>query len=526
MVKIPDRFLGFSFSVGDILIEVNKDFKILNADGAISEIGLKQDQLSKLSFIDLLDDNEKEQFKIISSPLKASNRIGPIRFRVGTPNHSKKNFAIFIGKLPDDNERLFLVLTSSYRLGALTDSPLGHKKAMIKKENFLEKVESILTENLEQEKKLYLTLLETVNKINPDAENVHELENLINKYSTGGNTAGKLNDGRFAFVHSKEPDGMPTDKLIYELINSTGIDLKSTTIDANENFLSDQDGVRALIFSLQQFADNNDGFDIETLSEGFGEIVESTAHKVQHLRTILAKGDFTLVYQPIVTLNDRKVHHSEALIRFNDPQLHNRQFETICFAEEIGLIQDFDKATFNRAVEKINQIKKNDTPPKIAVNMSGRSLSNQAFLDELKTRLKDHIHLKEYIALEITESAEITNLDALSKVISEVRGMGFKIYLDDFGAGAAGFRYLRELVVDGVKIDGDYVRDALVNTKTRTFLRSIVMLCNDLGIETIAEWVETEEQAEFLKSLGVTYAQGYLFGRPNAGIKVQSTLVE
>ena len=519
MGKIPDRFLGFAFSVGDILIEVDNEFKILNADGAISEISLNLADIKEMSFPDLLADDEKEQFKNISSALKSSNRIGPIHFKVGKPDTVKKNFALFLGKLPHDENRLFIVLMSSYRLGAPATIKSDNQNNGDEVENFLEKVENILVENKDQDKNLNITLLETPDNQNLSKEDQNELSGLLNKYSTGGNTAGKLGDNRYAVIHSKEPDGLATENLIRELTKATGLDLKSTTIDADQNILSEEDGVRALIFSLQQFAEGNDGFDVESLANGYDEIVENTANKVKHLRDILKNGDFTLVYQPIVTLKDKKVHHSEALIRFNDPKLHNLQFETICFAEKVGLIQEFDKATFKRAVEKIEQIKKTGTPPKLAVNMSGRSLSNKGFLDDLKVRLKDHIHLKDYISLEITESAEITDLKQLAEVINEIREMGFNVYLDDFGAGAAGFKYLRELEVDGVKIDGEYVRDALVNSKIRAFLRSIVMLCNDLNIETIAEWVETEEQAELLISLGVTYAQGYLYGKPTVGIK-------
>ena len=422
-----------------------------------------------------------------------------------------------MSKLADDKNRIFIVLVAAFRLGRNSDM----QNDMLDDETsqtLIGKIEDILLENKDQQKKLNITLMETEDGALQNQEQT-ELIQLLNKYSTGGNTAGKLGDNLFAVVHAQEPDGLETKDLIRELTKSTGIALNSTTIDADSSVLSEEDGIRALIFSLQQFADDSEGFNVESLAKGYDEIVENTTAKVKHLRHILDEGDFSLVYQPIVSLKTNNVHHSEALIRFNDPELHNLQFETICFAEKIGLIQEFDRATFKRAVEKIDQMKKHGSPTKLAVNMSGRSLSQKGFLEDLKIRLKEHQHLNKFISLEITESAEITNLERLSAVIDEIRALGFRVYLDDFGALATGFRYLRELTVDGVKIDGEYVRDALVDKKIRAFLRSIVMLCNDLSIETIAEWVETEEQAELLKSLGVTYAQGYLYGRPNTGIK-------
>ncbi|MEZ5756903.1 MAG: EAL domain-containing protein [Emcibacteraceae bacterium] len=523
MAKIPDRFLGFSFSVGDILIELNKEFRIVNADGAISEIGLGTSEVKSTLFPDLLEASERKTFKQISSLIKGTNRIGPVNFYVGKKEKFRKNYSIFFGKLPDDETRMFLVLMSAYRLGHKTESNPDSNDIKEEKDIFLKKVENILSDNKNQDAHLNITLLETEGNQKIEGERIAQLGSLLNKYSTGGQSAGQLSDNRFAVIHTKEPDGPETEALIRELTKSTGIRLKSTTIDTEQDMLSEEDGVRALLFSLQQFADDADGFDIETLAQGYREIVEDTASKVQNLRTILANGDFSLLYQPIVSLKSRAVHHSEALIRFTDADLHNLQFETICFAEKVGMIQEFDRATFNLVVEKINQIKIHETPPKIAVNLSGKSLSNKAFLEDLKIRLRNNIEINKFISLEITESAEITNLKQLSDVINEIREMGFRVYLDDFGAGAAGFRYLRELVVDGVKIDGDYIRDALKDEKTRAFLRSIVTLCNDLNIYTIAEWVETEEQADFLKQLGVTFGQGYLFGRPNTGIKLYTS---
>ncbi len=134
---------------------------------------------------------------------------------------------------------------------------------------------------------------------------------------------------------------------------------------------------------------------------------------------------------------------------------------------------------------------------------------------ELVALLRGNKDLKQYLSLEITESAKIHDLDALGGVVQEMRAIGFKIYLDDFGAGAAGFQYLKKLKVDALKIDGDYIRDAINNKEDRAYLRSMVTLCRDLGIVTVGEWVETQEHAKLLLEMGVDYGQGYFFGKPS-----------
>ena len=94
--------------------------------------------------------------------------------------------------------------------------------------------------------------------------------------------------------------------------------------------------------------------------------------------------------------------------------------------------------------------------------------------------------------------------------------MGFKVYLDDFGAGASGFQYLKHLNIDALKIDGDYIRDALKSREDRAFLNATSTLCQELGIKTVAEWVETEEHARLIKKIGIDFGQGYYFGMPQA----------
>lgn len=518
MARIPDRFLGFSFSIGDILIETDRDFNIKSIDGAASDIGLSNSIKENICFLDLLTPTESKDFLSISLPLKASNRIGPANFRIGKDKDSKRKFSIFVNKLPEFPDRIFIVLVSAYRLNRNNGSaPAADTET--ETENLLGKIENILTEYQGQEKHLNITLMEAEDTENLTEQELEDLNTLLKKYSTGGNTAGRMADNRFALVHSSGPEGMETGDLLRELTKSTGISLNSTTIDADDENLSEQDGIRALVYSLQQFADEHEDFDVDQIANNYDEIIENTSGRVQKLRNILKKEEFSLVYQPIIELKTKKIHHSEALIRFNDPDLHDLQFETICFAESVGLIHEFDKAIFQQAVTKLENINGQDDSIKLAVNMSGKSLSKSGFLQGLLRQLQKYKHLKDHISLEITESAEIKNINQLADVIDEVRSMGFKVYLDDFGAGAAGFQYLRDLEIDGVKVDGQYVRDALTDKKMRAFLKAIVNLCNDLDIVTVGEWVETAEQEELLEKLGVTYAQGFYYGLPNTGIK-------
>ena len=129
--------------------------------------------------------------------------------------------------------------------------------------------------------------------------------------------------------------------------------------------------------------------------------------------------------------------------------------------------------------------------------------------------LDENTDLAGQLSLEITESVQLRDLVRAERVVQEVRRRGFAVYLDDFGAGAASFQYLQALTIDGVKIDGTYIKRIGGSQRDDALVRGIVQLCGDLKIATVGEMVETTDQNNFLRSVGVTLGQGWLFGKPS-----------
>ncbi|MBL4719665.1 MAG: EAL domain-containing protein [Alphaproteobacteria bacterium] len=119
---------------------------------------------------------------------------------------------------------------------------------------------------------------------------------------------------------------------------------------------------------------------------------------------------------------------------------------------------------------------------------------------------------------EITESAHMSDLDSANKFIQKVRKNGYRVCLDDFGAGSASFQYLSVLEVDIVKLDGSAVRNAQVAAKGRAFFSALTSLCHNLDVETVAEMIETPESLAFVRECGVQTVQGFLFGRPSENV--------
>ncbi|NVJ97462.1 MAG: EAL domain-containing protein [Alphaproteobacteria bacterium] len=521
MTKVPGRFLGYAFCVGDLLLELDLDFKIRSADGAIKTTlgAVKAD--GSTDFLSLLSDRGKGIIESAAKMLTGANRLGPFTVSVGNDGRQKEEFAVFLAKLPTAHDRIYAVLSKPYRLGVTKDKN-APSKVEDKKKQFFERLEGLFEGNPDAAENMLVTVLEAGGnqEISPEKQKV--IEDYLKSFSVGGAHATMLADDKFAVVHDKTDERAQKTDFAAQLKKATGVSLTSATIDAAEANLSEEDSLKALVFSLQSFASGGDGgMDIESIQKNCATLIGETTERVKAFRQVLEEGAFSLVFQPIVHLKKGTVHHFEALTRFELPPMIKTQWEMIRFAEDVGLIDDFDYAVTTRAIRKIRELLKKGGAPGIAVNLSGRSLSSPEFMLELISLLRGNKDLKQYLSLEITESSKIHDLDALAQALGEIREIGFKVYLDDFGAGAAGFQYLKKLKVDALKIDGDYIRDAITNKEDRAYLRSMVGLCRDLGITTVGEWVETQEHAKLLTEMGVDYGQGYFFGKPSDNFLVE-----
>ncbi len=201
------------------------------------------------------------------------------------------------------------------------------------------------------------------------------------------------------------------------------------------------------------------------------------------------------------------MHHYEALSRFPDGA---DTFETVTFSEDLGLIIDLDLIVCRRAVEAIMRSDK----ARVAVNVSGRSVQNEGFrkaLLKVAAGLGDSRH---QLLFELTESAAVSDLAEAAEFLAQLRAAGHAICLDDFGAGATAYNYMRRFDVDFVKIDGPFLKAANGRDRERALIRSICVLCSEIDCKVIGEMIEDESEAAFAKNLGVAHGQGWLFGKP------------
>jgi EAL domain-containing protein (putative c-di-GMP-specific phosphodiesterase class I) len=182
----------------------------------------------------------------------------------------------------------------------------------------------------------------------------------------------------------------------------------------------------------------------------------------------------------------------------------------IAAAEASGLIRDIDQWVLRHALELIA----GHPGLRLAVNLSARSLDNPELPVMLQGMLEEHDVEPEQLILEITETATLTQMTHAEILLTGIRALGCKLALDDFGVGFSTFQYLKHLPVDFVKIDGSFIRTLDHSEDDRLFVKALVEAIHGYGKLAIAEYVETAAILQWVRELGVDYAQGYHFGRP------------
>ncbi|RJX32035.1 MAG: EAL domain-containing protein [Oxalobacter sp.] len=234
------------------------------------------------------------------------------------------------------------------------------------------------------------------------------------------------------------------------------------------------------------------------------------------LRRALEQGEFTLYYQPQVELVSGQIIGLEALVRWNHPSrgmISPASF--IPLAEECGLIVDLGDWVLKTACRQIKQWSDAGlSPRRTAVNVSAVQFGRGNLLESVSNSLRETGISAEMLELEITESFVMLDRDWSVKVLADLKALGVRLSIDDFGTGYSSLAYLQQLDVDSLKVDMSFVRDMTTNSGNASIVKAVIALGHSLGLEVIAEGVETPEQLRHLHLLQCDLMQGYLVSRP------------
>ena len=254
--------------------------------------------------------------------------------------------------------------------------------------------------------------------------------------------------------------------------------------------------------------------------DGFAAYQPSPSRETQRLRMMqisdevmlaLKENRLKLAYQPIVQARSRRISHYECLLRMIKPDgsvITAGHF--VPAAEQMGIVHLVDRFALEATVARL-KAHPNIT---LAVNVSGTAASDPVWLQSFV----DYVHVEKAVAsrliVELTETAALHHFEENAHFVSQLRELGVRVAIDDFGAGYTSFRNLQMLHVDTVKIDGSYVRDLSQSPENQVFVRTLVGLARSFNIKTVAEWVGSDDDAALLQNFGVDYFQGFHFGEP------------
>jgi diguanylate cyclase (GGDEF)-like protein/PAS domain S-box-containing protein/excisionase family DNA binding protein len=238
-------------------------------------------------------------------------------------------------------------------------------------------------------------------------------------------------------------------------------------------------------------------------------------HWARELREVLDDDRLVLFSQPVVRLADQKTMHHEVLVRIIDRAgklILPGQFIEV--AESLGMAQEIDMRVVGKVLEALKQPELRNQKVRYFVNLSRTSISDPQWVRRFQAMLADAPVDHSQLVFEITETAAMSDVDVTQGFIAQMKQMGCRFALDDFGAGFSSFYFLKRFEVDYLKIDGSFVRDLAGDEANRLFVRALCDVARGLSKQVIAEWVENREVMNILTEMGVQYGQGFLFAHP------------
>ncbi|MGE0744384.1 MAG: EAL domain-containing protein [Rhodospirillales bacterium] len=529
-----DRFVALAFCAADVLIEVDRNRRVCFVAGATSVLTERPPQsLVGSNLADLFYAEDRPAVEQAVVAMTEGRRIELAAVRLAGPRGPTPPLLLTGYSLPDVPDTVFFALR--LKTGPAEgdgDAPgLDAATGLMRREDFARAATRRLLQGGGAGGKVQLTMVHMGDldglRARLDEASSQELMESVGSYlrarSADRQTAGCLDDNSYGLVHDA---GLDVGSLTAELEarfkaadpQGRGVSVIAGAIAGDLAGASESDVVKALLVAIGKFcAASGQPEALNSLSDDLDQLVKDTSVKMSSFRQLVAADNFDIAFQPIVSIADRSIHHYEALARFAGRSEHS-PYELITFAENTGLICDFDYAMCCKVLRWLGDAKAAGRRRVVAVNISGRSIGSDAFVAQALELFATLRGDRAQLVIEITESATIRDLEATNKVIQVLRRAGHEVCLDDFGAGAAALRYLHALDVDVVKIDGQYVRGAAAGAKPRAFLKAVAALCRELGVATIAEMVEDEDTLAMLKACGIGFAQGYLLGRPSLDI--------
>lgn len=529
-----DRFVALAFCRADLLFELDDEHDVVFAAGATSVLlGEPAEALHGRRFTDLIAESDRCLTTEVLEAARAQGRIDDVLVRLNGVGMRRPNVALAGYRVPDFDNHFFLavkmepalqsehlaeaemtrdgdsgLLDEASYAGLAAERAQAFRRAGGRPQITMLKVESLaeMTQTLGASDRKRI---------------MGEIGTILTRHSLGGGTAGRVGADSFSYLHRDDVDTEEVNSMISEAARklfNADLSPHAHTLDADGAGLAEHQVAKAIAHTIRTFSEQGEhALDKKkSLAQVLSGLVSDTIDNVAYIRRMVANRDFDMAFMPICDLRLERVHHFEALTRPRDAKAGSSPYHLFSLAEEVGIVHELDMAIVDTTLQTMNNlVREHGLLPAVAINLSGQSLSNPRFVDELTRLLKRSGMPPRKLMFELTESVKVEHLPEVNAVIQGLRQMGYRFCLDDFGSGAASFDYLNALDVDIVKFDGPVVKRACSSQKGSDLLSSMTKMCASMGIRTTAEMVEDKRMAGRVYQCGVDFGQGYYFGKPD-----------
>lgn len=514
-----ERLRAFAFAAADMLVETTADGTITFAAGSFEPVfGVAAASMVGRPIAGLLSPTDRAALAMALALVPVRGRLAPMVLHLADPGRSA---AVLAARLVAGGE-----VRLCFSIGPLPlPPPEAAQTAISAPADFAREAEELMRAGGTGP----LGLVEVqgwaeVKSHLPAAEQARLRQGLgaLMNEATPGARGSELAEGRFGVIglphNGMEPLVRRLEQFLARSAARNIARVNGTEVSLEARGMAAATAHRVLRYAVSRFtAEGTAGVTSVGGAGGISGILAQAELRTQAVRGALIGHRFRLAFQPVVSLADRAVHHYEALLRPTAtpgmPMGSIQEFVT--FAEAVGLSEVMDLAVMEQALMALRAA----PLASVAVNLSGLSAQSADFRGRLFALLEEMRAVvgppeAGRLLVELTETSEIEDMDAAVETVKLLRGRGVRMCLDDFGAGSAGFRYLQRFPVDFVKIDGSFVQAAEREPRGRGMVASMVELAAGVGAQTVAEMIETDEQAALMRELGVKFGQGWLFGRP------------
>lgn len=515
-MSLPVRLLGFAFTNADFLFEMDMDGTILFAAGAANDlVHEKGEALIGKPAGKLFKPSEGTKFATFAKALKSGDRAGPFKLTLATG--ADANLSMF--QLPENGSNISCTLA---RPGTRTPgSGTDPKTGLPSREGFMAAAEKAGDRDA-------LTLVHVPGLPElcaqlPPAGAAALLQRIGDSIQTTGASAmGQLSDSSFGAIASATSGSLNIASKVSDAIAAGGLTppkIAETRMGLQGAGLTPEQRLLSMRYVIDRFAEKGK---VDTgngdIAGAFALMMEETQRRLAAMTKTVGEGAFEIAYQPICELATGKVSHYEALARFSNPEGTK---DTIAFIEALGIVNSFDLAVASKVLSLVEQ----QPGAHIAFNISGATVASPSSFGMLAAILAKGRKLAPRLLIEVTETAAIADLENAGKAIAAMRAMGYQVGLDDFGAGSASINYLHAFQVDFVKFDGAMIKKIGSSKRDDALLAGLAKLCGEMGITTIAEWIESEAMASAARDMGFEKGQGKWLGAPLTELPAQPVAV-